>query len=513
MKKFIILCSLVISAITGYGNNIQVSNVIVLSGTNQIQFDISWDNSWRSDVLQNWDAAWVFMKYKDIDGKWKHLSFSNTNNALPAGFASSIPADNNGVFLYRSAAGSGSVSITGARLGIQAQYALGVYDIKVFGIEMVYIPQAPFFAGDFSTSANSYTVSGISSLPTLIKTPNSGGPTSLFDPLYLGSYVNFIFANGFPFGRDSFYCMKYEISQGAYRDFLNTLTYQQQTTRTANAPNSAVGVNAFDNSGIARPYIEIAIPGVSVSSPATYGCDANNNNIFNEPGDGEWVTCNYLGWPDMAAYLCWACLAPMTELQYEKICRGPLQPVGGEYAWATAQVSTNAYTLANAGFTNESVSNLSVNPNEGNASYIVTNPTPVFNAALPLRNGIFATATSNRISSGGSFYGVMDMSGSMWERVITTASQDGRNFFGNNGKGTVDQGGNATDVCYWPGSNIPGSCEINGSRNALGLMYRGGSSNFAATEMRVSNRTAAYLETGTGAARYIDQGGRGVRNL
>jgi formylglycine-generating enzyme required for sulfatase activity len=509
MKKFIILCSLVISAITGYGNNIQVSNVTVLSGTNQIQFDISWDNSWRSDVLQNWDAAWVFMKYRDIDGKWKHLPFTNQAKIVPPGYNADIVTDSTGALLYRNVSGSGTSTMAGIKLGIPSQFALGVFDIKLFGIEMVYIPTGPFWVGDFGASVNSYGAGLAARIST------SGSFNDPISNLLLG-IGNSSCCNGY----NNYYCMKYEISQGAYRDFLNSLTYPQQGNRTTNPPNSAVGTNAFDNSGIARTYIEIATSGVSTgnTTPAVYGCDGSNNNIFNEAGDGEWVACNYLSWPDLAAYLSWACLAPMTEFQYEKICRGPQQPVGGEYAWGTSQVSSNVYTLANAGYTNESINNLSINPNEGNANYFVTNPNPIFNAVVPLRTGIFATATSNRISSGGSFFGAMDMSGSMWERVITTANTNGLNFMYSsgqsiNGTGILTNGGNALTNGNWPGSHITLDGSIDGLTNALGLMYRGGSSNFAATEMRVSNRTAAYVESGTGGARYIDQGGRGVRNL
>jgi formylglycine-generating enzyme required for sulfatase activity len=277
----------------------------------------------------------------------------------------------------------------------------------------------------------------------------------------------------------------------------------QQTARTANLPNSPIGTNALTNVAQGRPYIEIATSGNAGgnTTPAVYGCDANNNNIFNEPGDGEWVACNYLNWPDLAAYLAWAGLSPMTELQYEKICRGPVQPVSGEYPWGNTQVSNNVYTLSAAGFTNETVTNPSSNVLEGNASYSVTNAS----IPGPFRNGIFATAASNRISSGGSFYGVMDMAGNMWERVVTTATTQGRAFDGSNGGYAIISLGFAGQT------NWPGGPSIDGTNPATGLIYRGGSSHFAASYMRVSDRS--ILETGTANTRFIDQGGRGVRNL
>ena len=52
---------------------------------------------------------------------------------------------------------------------------------------------------------------------------------------------------------------------------------------------------------------------------------------------------NYMTWTDLLAYLDWSCLRPMTEFEYEKICRGPVYPVANEYAWGN-----QTYTLADA---------------------------------------------------------------------------------------------------------------------------------------------------------------------
>lgn len=489
-----------------HASGITISNVTVIPNSNQIQFDISWENSWRSDVLQNRDAAWLFIKYKDIDGNWKHLDLTNTNNAVPVGYAATIPADNKGAFLFRSVSGNGTSAISGVKLGIPAQFALGVYDIRVFGIEMVFIPAAPFWAGDFATSTNSYRViPSTSTLPILVTGPNVLGPTDIYDPIAGQRLMDLV--TGFPKGRDSFYCMKYEVSQGAYRDFLNTLNYTQQVSRTTFFPNSAVGAPALANTtGDHRSFIEIAVQGIFNTTPAIYGCDANNNNVFNEADDGEWLSCNYLSWPDLAAYLSWACLSPMTEMQYEKICRGPLQPVPGEYAWGTDQVTGNIYSLLNAGQTNETIANGAVNANEGNALYRTTNAS-IFGA---IRNGIFATASSNRISSGGSFYGVMEMSGGSVERVITTANTQGRSFDGSNGPGSVNQNGNSAGNSSWPGVTTT-NFEIDGTKSALGLMWRGGSAFFLAADMRVSDRNNIIANTDN--SRDSDKGGRGVRNL
>lgn len=58
---------------TSYANNITVSNITLenLNTPNwvQVEFDLSWENSWRlSAGPSNWDAAWVFMKYRVNSG-------------------------------------------------------------------------------------------------------------------------------------------------------------------------------------------------------------------------------------------------------------------------------------------------------------------------------------------------------------------------------------------------------------------------------------------------------------
>ena len=505
MRKLAIVLFVLFLAPAIRANNIQVTNVSVLPSTNQIQFDISWDNSWRSDVMLNWDAAWVFFKFKGVDGNWYHLDLSGSGNVLPAGFSYMQPSDNKGVFLYRSSAGSGTASLTGVKIGIPAAYARGVYDIRVFGIEMVYIPTEPFYIGDFGVSAGSYSLSVSSNQPVSVY---DNFPT-LYDPI-ANTGMGLV---GFPAGYSNFYCMKYELTQGAYRDFLNCLSYNQQINHTSVAPSSATGTAALSTGPNGRPYIEIATPGAVASQlPAVYGCDANNNNIYNEASDGEWVACTYLNWPDKAAYLSWACLAPMSELQFEKICRGPQQPVGGEFAWGNNQVFGSAYTLASGSTASETVTNPASNPSEGNAIYATTL------ADRPGRNGLFANPTSNRISSGGSFYGVMEMSGNIWETVVTTANAAGRLFTGYHGTGNLQANGYATGLManLWPGATqvTLGSWAIDGASNATGIIYRGGSMAFPATEMRVSNRTAGnVVGNSPETIRYYDQGCRGVRNL
>lgn len=43
-----------------------------------MQFDLSWENSWRtSPAPNNWDTAWVFVKYRLDNGEWQQSLPSN----------------------------------------------------------------------------------------------------------------------------------------------------------------------------------------------------------------------------------------------------------------------------------------------------------------------------------------------------------------------------------------------------------------------------------------------------
>jgi formylglycine-generating enzyme required for sulfatase activity len=476
MKKLLFISAIIFVCASASANNIQVNNVSVVPANNTIKFDVSWENGWRSSALNNWDAAYVFFKIKLVDGKWYHLSLSATGAIIPSGFsvANNLTSTGvaSGVFLYRFGAGSGTTNITNAEIPINNTiYATGAYDIKAFALEMVYVPTAFYYSGDgFSTNAyvNSYNFIGTSSFTDPLATTN---PVSL--PL-------------FPNGYNAFYCMKYELSQGGYRDFLNALTYTQQVAHIVPAPSAAAGTYALFN--LNRNAIKIKTPGVASTTPAVFGCDADNDGIFDETSDGEYIACNYLNWPDHAAYLAWSGLRPLTEFEFEKACRGVLLPVAGEYAWGNNQLSGIIYTLANPNQESETVSNSSASI--GNANYNLTYPNAPNSG--PLRNGIFATATSSRTTSGGGFYGIMDLSGNLYERVVTTATAQGQGFRGKKADIELTNDGYAYTAglpVEWPGSTNTGSGgNVVGAVIANGLIYRGGSWGTNSGELRISDR-------------------------
>ena len=67
---------------------------------------------------------------------------------------------------------------------------------------------------------------------------------------------------------------------------------------------------------------------------------------------------------DLVAYLDWAALRPMTELEYEKIARGSAEAiVPGEYAWGSTSITTETEIDGAPEDGTETVANVNANVN------------------------------------------------------------------------------------------------------------------------------------------------------
>ena len=480
-----------------------------------IQFDIGWDYSWRDAT--NWDAIWVFVKYSVSGGDWAHATLNTTDAnhklnsvAFPTGgVACDAASDGTGVFLYRSGVGTGSVDWDNVELrweyGTDGLADAATVQVKVFAIEMVYIPTGSFDIGDGNSSNESpnafHTAAGNTEVN--ISTTLAGDihvDTNDYDDTVIetGTGIGIDGDGGldtdddggidnadFPTGYNAFYVMKYEISQRQYAEFLNTLTQAQQETRTEDtlsaedaaghyvmigqditAVNKRQGIKAGSNPAEGQPY--------------AFGCDLDDDGNFNESNDGEWIACNYLDWVDGAAYADWAGLRPMTELEFEKISRGPTDAVYAEYAWGSTSI-TQATGISNGGEAGEVSSNAANAVYGGHAS-----------VQGPLRNGALTDSDDSREEAGASYYGVMEMSGNLWERSVTVGNATGRAFTGLHGDGSLDASGDA-DVTNWPGTD------------AVGIGFRGGDHISGESNLRASSRSYAAL---TYAGRGHDSGFR-----
>ncbi|MCE7863912.1 MAG: hypothetical protein DYG99_10260 [Bacteroidetes bacterium CHB5] len=531
MKQITFLIILILGGLEASANNLKISNVstIVTSTYTQVEFDISWDNSWRSQTgLLTYDAAWVFIKYK-VGNQWRHLNLTGINNEISDGIIENVN-DRKGVFVRRlSSFGSGNVSLKNVRLGVQV--ISGSFDIKVFGIEMVFAAtSSPTYLGDGNGTIEStysfHTGTGntMVQLPINSLTRNVKVDVNIYDDnqIELSGIGIAISGGSVPSGgidtdnngtidnpnfpsSHNLYCMKYELSQAGYRDFLNTLTYTQQMACVYVAPNSPSGTNVMG--GTARSFIKIKTPGVASTVPATFGLDANGNNIFDEAADGESIACGGLSWSNVCSYLDWAALRPMTEIEFEMISHSGMMPTIGNYAWGTPDIHENSYTLLNEGENSETITNYSTST--GNAIYNLTYPNVV-------RNGIFATSLSGRTQAGATYSGIMEMSGNLAEWIVTIGNASGRSYTGKNGDGNLNFAGNA-DVDYWPGVNGNNSTSTpnsvyNGSIGVTGTAgsgQRGGSFADNSEKLRVANRQDAA----NGNASRLNAGCRGTRGL
>ena len=490
-KTLLVLCSfLYLSANSSLANNLIIGSPTVVAGN--LQFTIQWDNSWNTVVgPSNHDAVWVFVKKQVCGGNqsWDHAPLSNVSgNHSVTGGVLQVDAVNDGVgvFIRRSTTGNGNISSSTVTLALQSA-ANSVDNFQVFGIEMVNIPTGNFIIGD-GVSQYSFNVTTITAATQAAGFANANA--------YQGSGWGSSAAlpAAFPQGYNGFYCMKYEVSQEQYVKFLNSLSFNQQVGRTNISPASAIGSwpiqNASPNN--ARNGIRIMTPGIATTTPAVYGCDLNVNGNFNEINDGQNIACNWISWQDLMTYLDWVGLRPMTEMEYEKVCRGSGVPtVANEYAWGTTTIlQATSGSLTNGGQGSE-VSTASGN---GLCAYGSSNSTTFG----PLRSGFSAGAATNRVQAGSSFYGVMDMSGNVFEQCVGGYNFNYSSFNGLNGDGTITANG-FFNTANWP---------INGGGQSGGIA-RGGSFNSGINDLKISDRSIMTNNFNQSKQPFV--GGRGVR--
>ncbi len=301
------------------------------------------------------------------------------------------------------------------KANVEAWQALNELDgILAYGIEMVYIPEGSFTLGEPGTDYLDYG--------GLYLSDNDGNPAGLFKitspeqeievgpkegALYYQAKTHYegdqagVIPATFPTGFRAFYMMKYEPTQGEYVDFLNTLSSGQTQHRV-----NFSGKGYYENRGSIRME--------------------DNVYIADHPDR----PCNYMSWDDAMAYADWVGLRPLTELEYVKAARGPGELTKNEFPWNTSSYEALKRVMTESGDLEK--------PDE---KYLDDNTRDEF---------------------GASYYWVMDLAGSMWERVVSIGSEKGRAFYGSHGNGRITGYGFA-DVDNWP-SGVEGD----------GFGFRGG---------------------------------------
>ena len=458
-KNLISLAGAFLLCMATFANDVSI-NAVTLQGQNtggplnthysNVQFDITWKNSWRTSTNENnYDGCWIFIKYrKQSTSVWLHATLNATGQTAPGGSTLQPSADGKGAWIYRTGNGIGDVAYNSAIL--RWNYgADGVLDnenaeIQLYAVEMVYVPQMAFNLGNSSAEINKFrdgavdTWFPVTSEATITCGSSAGNLTAGASFLNSGTIPA-----AFPKGYNAFWTMKYEFSKQQYLDFLNTL---DQTNATARNNIGATG----------------NVPNMAVTQP--------------ERAAQAFSTLNVLAWLD------WADMRPMTELEYEKACRGGNNtPSPLEFAWGNTTISPIT-TSSNPGAANETWAT-------GNANY-------GGGPGLPMRCGALATASSTRTTSGASFYGIMELSGNVREFAIYAGSAAGRTFTGLHGDGVLNALAEA-NTPNWPSTT-----------NNFTTTARGGYFSDGSGQLQICDRSSGTLEYTTSNA---SNGGRGVR--
>lgn len=371
---------------------------------------VEWQNAWKND--RNNDAVWLFCKFLSGDDGYRHITLKPSGHAVlqsiqPPGVKINleVSGDGTGLFISPAEAFRGTVALK-IKLAIDAaplaDFNTDRAAFKAFGLEMVHVPTGSFYVGESdSTAAFQYAA---------FYQPNEQGGHA--GPVYIQSEQALEFGkdfsyrvqrgiyqgdvqgpvpDAFPKGFHGFYIMKYEITQGNYADFLNSLSREQSQLR-----------NNFGGKGYYNYRGTIALNGEKYSAASP-----------DRP-------CNFLSWDDAMAFADWCALRPMTELEFEKACRADRKPTDREFPWGNAD-------------------KLQVERRVNPAGDLVHLQGKSESELFPDNLAEFAASP----------YGVLDLAGSLWERCITVGDSTGRAFKGSHGDGRLSYFGFATNP-DWP---------------------------------------------------------------
>ena len=514
-----------------YANNISIQKVAITdtnrtAKTASIRFNISWDNSWRDAV--NWDAAWIFVKFRrpqDSVWRYRHMTLSATGNAPGTGNATmkfAIPDDRKGAFYYRSGIGSGNIKMDSVKLfwnyAADSVSVIDSVEVKVFATEMVYVPQGNFSLGDGNgtqKSSNSFQIKSApnnfvtitdkwSPLVNIMVNINDWGMDDAIlhkDGIRI-SGLNGIDINNdkvadlpdFPTGYRAFYSMKYPVTQGQYSDMLNTISARDTVFQWMqfNDTSRLKKVNTRYKAVLQNldPFFN-SIP--NDLQRHTILLDSNEVKYFVSRPDrafGRGQTNHYESYSD------WAALRPITELEFEKAARGPLPPMykafrqnnntnwnadttsnwsGFDWAWGNDSTIARTQNMMNSQFTfsgpengTEFFSNYNIFKRYNNPMMYGTSGGD--GGSGPYRVGIFATDTSSRISSGATYYGIMDFSKNVAQLVVSVGSVRSRTLsYKKHGDGMLNYYGQADQNEFFIQTN--GGPMMNGGSQFISKQY------------------------------------------
>ncbi|HNW45166.1 MAG TPA: SUMF1/EgtB/PvdO family nonheme iron enzyme, partial [Elusimicrobiales bacterium] len=396
-------------------NNLDVSGVSLSGATGmavRINFNLR-ENNVLAAVTPNGGsyntADWIFVKFSTqagAEGTWNHATLTQ-GGGVGVGGALIVASDRKGAFINHTA----SYALWEATASVVWDYAAdGVSEagalVKVFAISMVKVPTGNFVynAGNIGGAAANNLAGDTLVNSVAVKPAGS--------------------AADWPNGYNSFYLMRYELTQGLYADFLNMLP--SGAAQALYAVEAAYG-HQMTNAG---------------TYPARYAA-----------GDRD-AAKNYLSTRDAWSFLNWAALRPPTEMEFEKAARdvSPDVPDARVYPWGSAQPDTVTYHPKEGGTHTKNFMNYNG----------VAGGNKVLDGGRYLSGDIYRAPEQ----TGASPYGIADLAGNVYEQVI------------NCGFAPVPGNGNGTTALpgSWPGEDF------------VEKGMRGGSFDISATYARVSDR-------------------------
>lgn len=373
-------------------NHLAISGVTLSgatsTGTVNINFTIA-ENNVATGVSPGGGAYntadWVFVKFSTMsgaDGSWNHATL--TGGSAGADATLTAASDNKGVFLNHTASSAYWTASPAVNWNFGADNViLAKVRVKVFAVSMVRVPLGSFIYNAGGAGGSNFNNYG------------GGSPVSVANASQLPAGAPALWPNGF----NSFYIGRYEITQGQYADFLNTVW-----SSTAAVLYEATSAN-----------------GHAMTDSGTY------------PGKYEAIdrsaAKNYLSISDAWSYMSWAGLRPPTEMEFEKAGRD----INGDtrnYPWGNTAPNLETYTP----------------PNEGGTcvrKYMNYNDTAGCSKVLDVGRYMGGDVYRTAPETGASPWGIADLAGNVSEFVLNCA-------YANvplNGNGTV----------YWPaGWPVPG---------------------------------------------------------
>lgn len=413
-RKYIVLVIIICLGFVSRANNVLVEVTSFENfGLDSVKIDLSlsWENSWsEKDNVVNHDAVWFFAKVKR-NGRWSHLTLGSVSSL---DFTISKSLSRAGCIIKPESDSYGHLSVF-----LKRDFS----EIHFSSIEMVAVNEGEFYLGDRVSNHAFTTPDGESFLVKNEEAILKSTELTSLTPTSVAANI----PDNFPKGYEGFYCMKYEVTQGQIVDFLNHLTLEEQKLFLGNELPK-VGETALSNNTQLN-FNGVVVSGMSSEAVLTYSNDLNKNGIYNESNDGLDLACNFLSWKQLQQYLDWCGLRPMSEFEYEKASRGSVSPVEKEFAFGTDKIK-DANSLVDE-FTNLETHTSMLTEGEGIGVHGYDG------RQGPLRVGFGANASSNRIASGASYWGIMELSGNLWEQTVSVSKQNGLLFTGSHGDGDL----------------------------------------------------------------------------